>query len=211
MKNSFLFCALLVAQIAIAQSATEAMAWMKIGHRTDLSEAWSLTSSGQYRTGTSNDLWLTELEFRKSVNKKWDIGTELRHYLIFDTDGATKGAFQRARVQFRAERHLDLPRGKAHIRYALQQRAVLTGAGNHRLTGRIRGEYDLKIKNFAWDPTFGVEYFASGAQDFDRSIRFAIGTGDKIAGRKLSFGYFYQRDLTNTGMHSHVVQTSVRF
>jgi hypothetical protein len=86
------------------------MAWMKIGHRTDLSEAWSLTSSGQYRTGTSNDLWLTELEFTKSVNKKWDIGT-----------------------------------------------------------------------------------------------------GDKIAGRKLSFGYFYQRDLTNTGMHSHFVQTSVRF
>lgn len=211
MKNSFLFCALLVAQIATAQSATEAMAWIKIGHRTDLSEVLSLTSSGQYRTGTSNDHWLTEIQFTKSVNKKWDIGSELRHYLIFDTQGDKKGTFQRARVQFRAERHFDLPRGKAHIRYALQQRVVLTGNANHKFTGRIRGEYDLKIKNFAWDPTFGVEYFAIGTQDFDQSIRFAISTGDKIAGRKLSFGYFYQRDLTNTGMHSHVVQTALRF
>ena len=211
MKNSFLFCALLVAQIATAQSATEAMAWIKIGHRTDLSEVLSLTSSGQYRTGTSNDHWLTEIQFTKSVNKKWDIGTELRHYLIFDTQGANKGTFQRARVQFRAERHFDLPRGKAHIRYALQQRVVLTGSSINKFTGRIRGEYDLKIKNFAWDPTFGVEYFAAGTPDFDRSIRFAISTGDKIAGRKLSFGYFYQRDLTNTGMHSHVVQTALRF
>lgn len=211
MKNSYLFCAFLVTQIAIAQSATEAMAWMKIGYRTDLSEAWSLNSSGQYRTGTANDQFLTELQVMKAVNKKWDIGTELRHYLIFDTDGATKGTFHRARVQFRAERRLNLPRGKAHIRYALQQRTVLTGGGNHKITGRIRGEYDLPIKNFAWDPNFGVEYFASGAPDFDRSIRFAIGTGDKIAGRKLSFGYFYQRDLTNTGMHSHVIQTALRF
>ena len=211
MRNKVLLLALFIAQISFAQSATESMAWIKIGHRIDLTEAWRLTSSGQYRTGTSNDHWLTEIQFTKSVNKKWDIGTELRHYLIFDTQGANKGTFQRARVQFRAERHLNLPRGKAHIRYALQQRAVLTGSGNHKFTGRIRGEYDLKIKNFSWDPTFGVEYFAAGTSDFDRSIRFAIGTGDKIAGRKISFGYFYQRDLTNTGMHSHVVQTALRF
>ena len=85
MKNSFLFCALLVAQIAIAQSATEAMAWMKIGNRTDLSEAWSLTSSGQYRTGTSNDLWLPEYEFIKSGTKNRDAGTGMRHYLTYTT------------------------------------------------------------------------------------------------------------------------------
>ena len=94
MRNKVLLLALFIAQISFAQSATESMAWIKIGHRIDLTEAWRLTSSGQYRTGTSNDHWLTEIQFTKSVNKKWDIGTELRHYLIFDTQGATLGSVQ---------------------------------------------------------------------------------------------------------------------
>jgi len=122
-----------------------------------------------------------------------------------------QGNFQRARVQFSAEQHINLPVGKAHIRYAVQQRQVLTGSGNNKFTARIRGEFDLPIKNFSWDPTFGVEYLASGDPDFDRSLRLGVSTGDKIAGKKLSFGYFFQRDLTNAGLHAHVLQSGIRF
>ena len=213
MKNSWICLALLVAQFAFGQSTKETNAWLKLGHKSSLSEAWSLSTSGQYRSGfgMSNDQWLTELDFKKSVNKKWDIGTELRHYVVFDRKGGIQGNFQRARVQFSAEQHINLPVGKAHIRYAVQQRQVLTGSGNNKFTARIRGEFDLPIKNFSWDPTFGVEYLASGDPDFDRSLRLGVSTGDKIAGKKLSFGYFFQRDLTNAGFHAHVLQSGIRF
>ena len=35
-----------------------------------------------------------ELDFKKSLNKKWDIGTELRHYVVFDRKGGIQGNFQ---------------------------------------------------------------------------------------------------------------------
>ena len=104
MKNSCICLALLVAQFAFGQSTIETNAWLKLGHKSSLSEAWSLTTSGQYRSGfgMSNDQWLTELDFKKSLNKKWDIWTELRHYVVFDKKGGIQGNFQRARVQFSA-------------------------------------------------------------------------------------------------------------
>jgi len=95
MKNSWICLALLVAQFAFGQSTIETNAWLKLGHKSSLSEAWSLTTSGQYRSGfgMSNDQWLTELDFKKSLNKKWDIGTELRHYVVFDRKGVYKATF----------------------------------------------------------------------------------------------------------------------
>ena len=212
MKSKFLCLALLVCSTAFGQSATDPAAWFKAGIKFDLNKELSLSLSGQYRTSTlSDDRWITEAQFGRELNKKWDLGVELRHYMIFDTKGATQGTFQRVRAQFYASQHIDLAKGDLHLRYALQQRAVLTGFGSNKFTGRFRVQYDYPIKDFKWDPTFEAEVFASGDPNFDRSLRLGVGSEGKVAGKKLGFGYFYQRDLSNTGTHAHVVQTSIRF
>ena len=204
--------ALLMGGMAFGQSATESGAWFKAGTKIDLNKELSLSLSGQYRSSTlSDDRWITEAQFGREMNKNWDLGVELRHYMIFDTKGATQGTFHRIRAQFYASQHIDLPKGDVHFRYALQQRAVLTGSGNNKFTGRFRVQYDFPIKDFKWDPTFEAEFFASGAPNFDRALRLGVGSDSKVAGKKLGFGYFYQRDLSNTGTHAHVVQTSIRF
>ena len=120
MKNSWICLALLVAQFAFGQSTIETNAWLKLGHKSSLSEAWSLTTSGQYRSGfgMSNDQWLTELDFKKSLNKKWDIGTELRHYVVFDRKGGYKATFSVPASSLAPNDTLTFPWGK-HI-FAMQ-------------------------------------------------------------------------------------------
>ena len=219
MKSKLLYMALLMGSMAFGQSETESAAWFKAGTKFDLSKELSMTVSGQYRavifstdpSTRSDDRWITEAQFGRELNKKWDLGVELRHYMIFDTKGATQGTFHRVRAQFYASQHINLPKGDLHFRYALQQRAVLTGSGNNKFTGRFRVQYDYPIKDFKWDPTFEAEVFASGDPNFDRSLRLGVGSEGKVAGQRLGFGYFYQRDLSNTGTHAHVVQTSIRF
>jgi len=211
--------ALLMGSMAFGQSVTESAAWFKAGTKFDLSKELSMTVSGQYRaviystdpSARSDDRWITEVQFGRELNKKWDLGVELRHYMIFDTKGSRQGTFHRVRAQFYASQHIDLPKGDLHFRYALQQRAVLTGNGNNKFTGRFRVQYDYPIKDFKWDPTFEAEVFASGDPNFDRALRLGVGSDSKVAGKKLGFGYFYQRDLSNTGTHAQVVQTSIRF
>jgi len=212
MKSKFLCLALLVCSTAFGQSATDPAVWFKAGTKFDLNKELSLSLSGQYRASTlSDDRWITEAQFGWELNKKWDLGVELRHYMIFDTKGATQGTFHRIRAQFYASQHIDLPKGDVHFRYALQQRAVLTGSGNNKFTGRFRVQYDYPIKDFKWDPTFEAEFFASGNPNQDRALRLGVGTEGKVAGQRLGFGYFYQRDISNTGTHAHVLQTSIRF
>jgi hypothetical protein len=213
MKSKLLYMALLMGSMAFGQSATDAALWFKAGTKFDLSKELSMTVSGQYRASStlSDDRWITEAQFGRELNKKWDLGVELRHYMMFDTKGATQGTFHRVRAQFYASQHIDLPKGDLHFRYALQQRAVLTGSGNNKFTGRFRVQYDYPIKDFKWDPTFEAEVFASGDPNFDRALRLGVGSDSKVAGKKLGFGYFYQRDLSNTGTHANVVQTSIRF
>lgn len=212
MKSKLLFMALFIGIMAFGQSATDQGVWFKMGMKADLSKELSLTVSGQYRTSTlSHDRWITEAQLGREINKNWDLGLELRHYMVFDMKGATQGSFHRVRAQFYASQHIDLAKGDLHFRYALQQRAILTGSGNNKFTGRLRMQYDYPIKNFKWDPTFEVELFASGNPNFDRALRLGIGSDSKVAGKKLGVGYFYQRDISNTGTHAHVLQTSIRF
>jgi hypothetical protein len=212
MKSRILIVLLLFSGLLVAQSTTESAAWFKLGTKVDLSKELSLTVSGQYRASSmSDDRWISEAQFGRELSKSWDLGLELRHYMIFDTKGATQGTFHRVRAQFYASQHIDLAKGDLHFRYALQQRAVLTGSGSNKVTGRFRVQYDYPIKDFKWDPTFEAEVFASGDPNFDRSLRLGVGSEGKVAGKKLGIGYFYQRDLSNTGMHAHVVQTSIRF
>ena len=153
-------------QLAFGQSTTVTNAWTKLSYKTDLSDAVSMTVGGQYRAkfGMDDDQWLTEVEFSKKVKKDWVIGMELRHYAIIDNQGPTQGIFQRGRVQFNTKYYLNMPKGEVQLRYALQQRFVLTGGGNSKFTSRIRAQYDYPIKNFKWDPTFEIEYLDGGAQ-----------------------------------------------
>ncbi len=213
MKNKLLIAVLFMGQFAFAQSTTVTNAWAKLSYKTDLSDAVSMTVGGQYRAkfGTDDDQWLTEVEFSKKIKKDWEIGMELRHYAIIDNQGGTQGIFQRGRVQLNTQYHMDMPKGEVHLRYALQQRFVLTGGGNSKFTSRFRAQYDYPIKNFKWDPTFEVEYLDAGAPNFDSDLRLGVGSSNKIGGLKFGVGYFYQRNFSNTDTHAHVIQTSIRF
>jgi len=162
MRNKILSFCLLASVLAFGQtdSTVANHLWAKVGYKTKLSKQVSLTASGQYRAKYSDqdhDQWLTNFDFKKELSKKWDLGLELRHYFIFDNQGGNQGTFQRFRTQINAQRHIQLPLGELHFRYAIQQRWIISGSGSNRFVARLRGEYDLPIKNFKWDPTFQAE------------------------------------------------------
>ena len=188
--------------------------WAKVGYKTKLSKQVSLTTSGQYRAKYSDvdhDQWLTNFDFEKELSKKWDLGLELRHYFIFDNQGGNQGTFQRFRTQINAQRHIQLPLGELHFRYAVQQRWIISGSGVNKFVARLRGEYDLPIKNFKWDPTFQAELLNVSGDEPDQSLRLGISTSNKIAGIKLQFGYFHQRDFSSVDSNRNVLQMGLRF
>ena len=216
MRNKLLALGLFVSALAFGQtdSSVANHVWVNVGYKTKLSKQVSLTTSGQYRAKYSDadhDQWLTNFDFEKELSKKWDLGLELRHYFIFDNQGGNQGTFQRFRTQINAQRHIQLPLGELHFRYAIQQRWIISGSGSNELVSRLRGEYDLPIKNFKWDPTFQAELLNGSFTESNQSLRLGIGTSNKIGGIKLQFGYFYQRDLYTTNMYRNVLQMGVRF
>ena len=216
MRNKLLVLGLFVSALAFGQtdSSVANHVWAKVGYKTKLSKQVSLTTSGQYRAKYSiedHDHWLTNIELEKELSKKWDLGLELRHYFIFDNQGGNQGTFQRVRAQINAQRHIQLPLGELHFRYAVQQRWIVSGSGSNELVSRLRGEYDLPIKNFKWDPTFQAELLNGSFTESDQSLRLGIGTSNKIGGIKLQLGYFYQRDLYTTNLYRNVLQMGVRF
>lgn len=216
MRNKILSFCLLVSFLAFGQtdSSVANHVWVKVGYKTKLSKQVSLTTSGQYRAKYSDqdhDQWLTSFDFEKELNKKWDLGLELRHYFIFDNQGGNQGTFQRVRTQINAQRHIQLPLGELHFRYAVQQRWIVSGSGSNELVSRLRGEYDLPIKNFKWDPTFQAELLNGSFTESNQSLRLGIRTSNKIGGIKLQFGYFYQRDLYTTNLYRNVLQMGLRF
>ena len=216
MRNKILSFCLLVSFLAFGQtdSSVANHVWVKVGYKTKLSKQVSLTTSGQYRAKYSDqdhDQWLTNFDFEKELNKKWDLGLELRHYFIFDNQGGNQGTFQRVRTQINAQRHIQLPLGELHFRYAVQQRWIVSGSGSNELVSRLRGEYDLPIKNFKWDPTFQAELLNGSFTESNQSLRLGISTSNKIGGIKLKVGYFYQRDLYTTNLYRNVLQMGLRF
>ena len=188
--------------------------WAKVGYKTKLSKQVSLTASGQYRAKYSDqdhDQWLTNFDFKKELSKKWDLGLELRNYFILDNQGGNQGTFQRFRTQINAQRHIQLPLGELHFRYAVQQRWIISGSGSNKFVARLRCEYELPIKNFKWDPTFQAELLNVSGDEPDQSLRLGISTSNKIAGIKLQFGYFHQRDFSSVDPNRNVLQMGLRF
>jgi len=45
----------------------------------------------------------------------------------------------------------------------------------------------------------------------DQSLRLGISTSNKIAGIKLKFGYFHQRDFSTVDLNRNVLQMGLRF
>ena len=213
MKKIFTLVLLAFSLNLLGQEVTSSNVWMKLAWKTELSKKWDLTLDGQYRSamGYDNNEWISEVELERRLTKRWDIGTEFRHYLIFDTRGGNQGTFQRVRGQVNLKQEIPLPVGDLNLRYAVQQRVVLTGGGANKLTYRVRAGYDLPIKNWGWDPTFQVEWLESPGVERDRAVRYGLETSDKLGGIRLSFGYFYERDYTVLGANAHVFQTGIRF
>jgi hypothetical protein len=216
MRNKILSFCLLASVLAFGQtdSTVANHVWAKVGYKTKLPKQVSLTMSGQYRAKYSDqdhDQWLTNFDFKKELSKKWDLGLELRHYFIFDNQGGNQGTFQRFRTQINAQRHIQLPLGELHFRYAVQQRWIITGSGSNKFVARLRGEYDLPIKNLKWDPTFQAELLNVSSDEPDQSLRLGISTSNKIAGIKLQFGYFHQRDFSAVDSNRNVLQMGLRF
>jgi hypothetical protein len=216
MRNKILSFCLLASVLAFGQtdSSVANHVWAKVGYKTKLPKQVSLTTSGQYRAKYSDqdhDQWLTNFDFKKELSKKWDLGLELRHYFIFDNQGGNQGTFQRFRAQVNAQQNIQLPLGELHFRYAVQQRWIVSGSGSNKFVARLRGEYDLPIKNFKWDPTFQAELLNVSSDEPDQSLRLGISTSNKIAGIKLKFGYFHQRDFSTVDLNRNVLQMGLRF
>jgi hypothetical protein len=213
MKYRWLIMALVLTLGVAAQSETEIRSWTKISYRFKPVKGLKVDAGAQYRTTTGDgfNLGFAEVEIKKSQSKNLTYAAEFRHYFIEDDFGSAQGINQRSRLRLQAERRYDLAEGDVFIRYGLQHREVVTGGGSRKTDARVRALYSFGIKDFKWDPEVYTEYLQTLNGDFGQRVRFGIATGNKVLGTALSFGYFYQANLTQSGPHFHTAILGLRF
>jgi|SaaInl5LU_22_DNA_1037371.scaffolds.fasta_scaffold15194_2 hypothetical protein len=212
MKYNWLIIALLIVAGASAQSSTEYKSWTKVVYRIKPSENLKIDVGGQYRTetGAGFNRAIAEVEVKKQMSKNLTYAAEYRHYFIKDDFGAVTGIDQRSRLRLHAERRYDLSEGELYLRYGIQHREIVTGGGSRKTDARVRVLYEFGIKDFKWDPELYTEYLQTLNGDFDQRLRIGISTGNKIMGTAFSIGYFYQRNITQTGPHYHTATLGLR-
>ena len=76
-----------------------------MGMKADLAKNFTDGERSIPHFSLSHDRWITEAQFGREINKNWDLGIELRHYMVFDMKGATQGSFHRVRAHSMRRRY----------------------------------------------------------------------------------------------------------
>lgn len=212
-KPSFLLAALLISVLAFSQGATENRLWSSLSYQWKPADDMKLTHSFLCRelTGLELDRFIFETELDVKGENNWTRTIEFRHYLMIDSFGSVQGIDHRGRMRLMAEKQYKQMKGTFKMRYALQHREIYTGLGSRKTDFRVRAAFEYPIKDFAWDPEFQVEYLGTLGGNYNKRLRMGISTSENIEKSAFSFGYFYERNLSNTGFHYHSLTVGYAF
>jgi hypothetical protein len=211
-KTILIAAALFSITSAFAQGSTEYRLWSSVGYQWKPTEDLKLTHAFLYRelTGLETDRYIFESELDKKSGN-WDYSAELRYYFNHDEFGAVQGFDQRGRIRLLAERSYKDIQGTFKMRYAIQHREIYLGGGSRKTDFRVRAAYEMGIKDFGWDPEFQIEYLGTLTGDYNKRLRVGFDCGDNFGKTALGLGYFYERNLSNTGFHYHSITASYTF
>lgn len=221
MKSKFLVVALfgfcgsfLLAQTGDTVSTISPRSWAKVTYRFKPAKKLNIDLSALYRDvggEEGKNSFISEVQFNVEQSKTTTIAMELRHYSIFDVDGLN----QRWRARVSATKSLDIGKDDFSIRLGAQHREIISGGGAARADARFRASYTKSIKNWKWDPTVYSEYIGSFYSEKpdkqSRRLRLGVETDNKVIGGKLSVGYFYQHDFTESATHYNTISLGYRF
>lgn len=221
MKSKFLVVALfgfcgsfLLAQTGDTVSTISPRSWAKVTYRFKPAKKLNIDLSALYRDvggEEGKNSFISEVQFNVEQSKTTTIAMELRHYSIFDVDGLN----QRWRARVSATKSLDIGKDDFSIRLGAQHREIISGGGAARADARFRASYTKSIKNWKWDPTVYSEYIGSFYSEKpdkqSRRLRLGVETDNKVIGGKLSVGYFYQHDFTESATHYNTISVGYRF
>jgi hypothetical protein len=221
MKSKFLVVALfgfcgsfLLAQTGDTVSTISPRSWAKVTYRFKPAKKLNIDLSALYRDvggEEGKNSFISEVQFNVEQSKTTTIAIELRHYSIFDVDGLN----QRWRARVSATKSLDIGKDDFSIRLGAQHREIISGGGAARADARFRASYTKSIKNWKWDPTVYSEYIGSFYSEKpdkqSRRLRLGVETDNKVIGGKLSVGYFYQHDFTESATHYNTISVGYRF
>jgi len=221
MKSKFLVVALfgfcgsfLLAQTGDTVSTISPRSWAKVTYRFKPAKKLNIDLSALYRDvggEEGKNSFISEVQFNVEQSKTTTIAMELRHYSIFDVDGLN----QRWRARVSATKSLDIGKDDFSIRLGAQHREIISGGGVARADARFRASYTKSIKNWKWDPTVYSEYIGSFYSEKpdkqSRRLRLGVETDNKVIGGKLSVGYFYQHDFTESAIHYNTISLGYRF
>lgn len=211
----FGFCgSFLLAQSGDTVSTISPRLWTKVTYRFKPAKKLNIDLSALYRDvggeeGTNS--LISEVQFNLEQSKTLTISTEFRHYSIYDVDGLN----QRWRARVSTTKSFDIGKDDFSFRLGAQHREIISGGGSARADARFRGSYTKSIKNWKWDPTVYSEYIGSFySEKLDkqsRRLRLGVETDNKVIGGKLSVGYFYQHDFTESATHYNTISLGYRF
>ena len=221
MKSRFLlvvlfgFCgSFLLAQSEDTVSTINPRLWTKVTYRFKPAKKLNIDVSALYRDEGGDEgknSLISEIQFNLEQSKTLTIATEFRHYSIFVVDGLD----QRWRARVSATKSFDIGKDDFSIRLGAQHREIISGGGSARADARFRGSYTKSIKNWKWDPTVYSEYIGSFYSEKpdkqSRRLRLGVETDNKVIGGKLSVGYFYQHDFTESATHYNTISLGYRF
>lgn len=198
-------CCLLWGLVAPAQEVPSAFrSWSKLGLEGNLPHGASFSAHQLFRTLTGGIPNRTISEGTLSVPVgTWEAEVELRYYWLGQTV-AEWGEDQRGRVRINVERSWDLGNRSLSSRFGVQHRVAVVGTSPQKtdLRWRMRLAQPSHYPRMLYDVEWLGQPHGSRVQRLRGGASLRWGQSGPW---QVETGYFYERNLNQTGPHFHTV------
>jgi hypothetical protein len=174
-------------------NAQENRQWFNTTYEALESEISSLKLSQRFRWRSQDfQLWISEIDYKTDLTKRFSGGLELRYQIERDRDGGIQGNRASGRVRLNLYHEIKLGSFDIENRAGIQYKQRFDD-GAEELIIRFRPQITPQIKNFKYDPTFRIEYLKNIKKSFDYSIRYGFKIPIKWERNRFEIGYFYEQ------------------
>lgn len=234
-KSGWFFLLMLSMQsLVLIGQDREFKSWTSVEYRWRMGKRWRVDLGQHIRFKQdfgALDHFITQSHISYTPWKRWRLSAQIRYYRQNDNQGARQGYDNLFRYRIGIEKRFKVKALHFGLRLAYQDRRSLdrsrfASSQDWSVYGkrtkkvlRLRPSVEWKIKDWAYDPVFYVEYLPEYNPNQKPlsfySIRYGLGTEKKISkSQSISIRYFFERSKfrkSDYAYATHVLQLRYMF
>lgn len=209
LRKFFLLLAILGVNELEAQSIERK--WVSLSYEAFESRQASLNFRQRFRWREGDfHQWITEIDYNTRLNNSFIAGLELRYISENDNQGRVQGTRPNGRIRFNLTHESKLGIFELNNRAGIQYQRRFDDQ-NEKLVFRFKPEITPKIKNFAHDPSFSLEYFQNLGVGADYSMRMGLSIPFKFDRNRFEIRYFYETFNLQSIEAQHILSLGYKF